>query len=227
MYFDSQPNFYYPYKGGIKISKNLFRRVRFRDNLNALYVASTKYTVQNGETPEIISKKIYGSPEWYWTILILNNIIDMNNDWPVSDYELDISIEKKYGQNQDDVKYWETRELYEGSNRILEGGIIIEYNEGRSEQQAVGYYPSYYNEQNQLVDVFTLTTPNGILLTRSEIMTPVTNREFEYRENEKKKDIFLIKQEYLNIMKEEIETLFSYDTAYKIDESGIRFSETP
>jgi len=227
MYFDSQPNFYYPYKGGIKISKNLFRRVRFRDNLNALYVASTKYTVQNGETPEIISKKIYGSPEWYWTILILNNIIDMNNDWPVSDYELDISIEKKYGQNQDDVKYWETRELYEGSNRILEGGIIIEYNEGRSEQQAVGYYPSYYNEQNQLVDVFTLTTPNGILLTRSQIMTPVTNREFEYRENEKKKDIFLIKQEYLNIMKEEIETLFSYDTAYKIDESGIRFSETP
>lgn len=211
MYFDSQPNFYYPYKGGIKISKNLFRRVRFRDNLNALYVASTKYTIQNGETPEIIAKKKYGSPEWYWTILILNNIIDMNNDWPVSDYELDLAIEKKYGQDQSKVKFWETKQIYTNGNLDLQGGIIIEYNEGRPEQQAANYYPT-----------FTFKGSSG-----EHVLAKITNREYEYRENEKKKDIFLIKQEYLNIMKEEIETLFAYDTSYKIDQSGIRFSETP
>jgi hypothetical protein len=226
MFFDAQPNFYYPYKGGLKLSKNLFRRVRFRDNLNALYVASTKYTIQQGETPEQISNRIYGSTDWYWTILLINNIIDMNNDWPVSDYELDISIENKYGNDQDKIRFWETKQIFEGNNVILEAGIIIEVNEGRPEQLAVGYYPSYYNEQNQLVDVFTLTTPNGTLLTRSQIMTPVTNREFEYRENEKKKEIFLIRPAFLTTMEEEINSLFAYDTDYKIDSAGVRFSET-
>ena len=210
MFFDAQPNFYYPYKGGIKLSKNLFRRVRFRDNLNSLYVVSTKYTIQTGETPEIVSNKKYGSTDWYWTILILNNIIDVHNDWPVSDYELDIAIEKKYGESQNDIKFWETKTIYEGNNLVLEGGVILEYNEGRPQQQNVNYYPA-----------FTFKNKTGI-----EVIEKVTNREFEYRENEKKRDIYLIRPEYLNIMKEEIETLFAYETQYKIDSAGIRFSET-
>ncbi len=215
MFFDSQPDFYYPYKGGLKLSKNLFRRVRFRDNLNALYVASNRYTIQQGETPEQVSNKQYGSPDWYWTILILNNIIDVNNDWPVSDYELDLAIEKKYGTTQDNIKFWETKELYEGSNRILEGGIIIEYNEGRSAQQVAGYYPSY-----------TFIAPNKSQLSGSQVMTPITNREYEYRENEKKKEIFLIRPNFLTKMEEEIATLFAYDTEYKIDSAGVRLPET-
>lgn len=215
MFFDSQPNFYYPYKGGLKLSKNLFRRVRFRDNLNALYVASTRYTIQQGETPEQVSNKQYGSPEWYWTILILNNIIDIRNDWPVSDYELDLAIEKKYGVEQEQIKFWETKEVYEGNNLVLQGGVIIEYYQGTTEQQATNYYPSY-----------TFTTPTGSLLTGAQIMFPVTNREYEYRQNENKKEIFLIRPEYLTTMQEEIQTLFAYDTDYKIDSAGIRFSET-
>lgn len=215
MFFDSQPNFYYPYKGGVKLSKNLFRRVRFRDNLNALYVASTRYTIQQGETPEQISNKQYGSPDWYWTILILNNIIDMNHDWPVSDYELDIAIEKKYGDKQNQIRFWETNELYEGNTLVLESGIIIEYNQNTPAQQVTGYYPSY-----------TFTTPNGSLRTGSQVMSAITNREFEYRENEKKKEIFLIRPNFLTTMEEEIARLFAYDTEYKIDSSGIRFSET-
>ena len=215
MFFNSQPDFYYPYKGGVKLSKNLFRRVRFRDNLNALYVASTRYTIKQGETPEQVANKQYGSPDWYWTILILNNIIDIRSDWPVSDYELDSAIEKNYGDTQDDIRFWETKEIFEGNNLVLEGGVIIEYNQSTSAQQVVGYYPSY-----------TFTTPTGSLLSGSQVMTPITNREFEYRENEKKKEIFLIRPEFLTTMEEEIATLFAYDTDYKIDSNGIRFSET-
>ena len=63
-------------------------------------------------------------------------------------------------------------------------------------------------------------------MSGSQVMTPVTNREFEYRENEKKKEIFLIRPEFLTTMEEEIATLFAYDTNYKIDSAGIRFSET-
>jgi len=209
MFFDAQPNFYYPYKGGIKLSKNLFRRVRFRDNLNSLYVVSTRHTIQTGETPEIISNEKYGSTDWYWTILLLNNIIDMNNDWPVSEYELDNAIEQKYGHEQNNVRFWETKSVYEGDNLVLKSGIILEYNEGRESQQNPNYYPS-----------FSFNGKSGI-----EVIEKVTNREYEYRQNEKKKNIYLIKPEYLTTMQEEIETLFAYETAYKIDSAGIRSSE--
>ena len=57
-------------------------------------------------------------------------------------------------------------------------------------------------------------------------MNRVTNLEFEIRENEKKKEIFLIRPEFLTTMQEEIEKLFAYDTEYKIDSKGVRFSET-
>ena len=209
MFFNSQPNFYYPYKDGIKLSKNLFRRVRFRDNMNALYVASTKYTVQQGETPEQISNTRYGSPEWYWTILILNNIIDVNNDWPLADYELDVSIEKKYGDKQNDTRHWETNRIVVNQNVVLESGIIIEYFQNTEDQQDINYYPD-----------FSLND-----LTPSELMIKVTNREYEYALNEAKKEIFVIRPEYLTTMKEEIESLFAYDTEYKIDSAGVRFSE--
>lgn len=215
MFFDSQPNFYYPYKNGMKLSKNLFRRVRFRDNINALYIASTKYTVQSGETPEQISEKKYGSTDWYWTILLLNNIIDVYNDWPLSDYELDKSIENKYGDKQNDVRFWETNELYEGEVLILKGGQIIEYNEGRTQQQSASYYPEF-EFKNPLT---------GEEFSPSELMSKITNREFEYRENENKKEIFIIRPEYLTTMQDEIASLFKYDTKYKIDSAGVRFSE--
>ena len=215
MFFDSQPNFYYPYKNGMKLSKNLFRRVRFRDNINALYIASTKYTIQSGETPEQISEKTYGSTDWYWTILLLNTIIDVYNDWPISDYELDKAIENKYGNKQNDVRFWETNELYEGDVLILKGGQIIEYNEGRPQQQSTSYYPEFEFKNPLTAEEFS----------PSELMSKITNREFEYRENENKKEIFIIRPQYLTTMQDEIASLFEYDTKYKIDSAGVRFSE--
>jgi RPA family protein len=63
------------------------------------------------------------------------------------------------------------------------------------------------------------------VLSGSQVMTPVTNREFEYRENQNKKEIFIIRPEYLTTMQDEIASLFKYDTKYKIDSAGVRFSE--
>jgi hypothetical protein len=198
----------------------------------------------------------------------------VNNDWPVSDYELDLSIEKKYGNTQDDIKFWETKELYAGTNLVLSGGVIVEYNEGRAEQQAVGYYPRTIKSSGSFITgkpyriesigtnmdftaigasantvgtTFIATSPGPITgtglasseysfsytagnqtvnLFGAEVLNGVTNREFEYRENENKKEIFLIRPEFLTTMQEEISTLFAYDTEYKIDSVGVRFSET-
>lgn len=219
MFFDAQPDFYYPYKDGLKISKNLFRRVRFRDNMNALYVNSVRYSVQEGETPETISQKRYGSTDWYWTILLLNNIIDVQNDWPLAADELDKIIELKYGPNVNTTRHWETKEIRTtGGLKVLDSGVIVELYQGTTAQQSPTYYPSY---------TFTYKDGNAeFTLSGSQVLTKVTNREFEYSNNENKKEIYLIKSSFLLKMEEEINNLFAYDTEYKIDNQGIRFSET-
>lgn len=219
MFFQSQPNIYYPQpKGGAKLSKNLFRRVRFRDNINALYINSTKYIIKDGETPESISYEKYGSTEWYWTILLLNNIIDMNNDWPVDSVELDVSIEKRYGESQNTIRHWETHQIKNtAGNIVLPGKVIIELNQGRPEQNTPTYYPTYS---------FTFND-NGVIrtLTNSQVMKKVTYREYEYDNNEGKKEIYLIQKKYLSKLKEEVGKLFKYDTEYNIDELGVRLPD--
>ncbi len=219
MFFDSQPNIYYPQsKGGAKLSKNLFRRVRFRDNINSLYINSFKYTIQEGETPETISYEKYGSTEWYWTILLLNNIIDLNNDWPVDAIELDASIERAYGPRQNVIKHWETFQIKNSAGiTVLPGNVIVELNEGRPAQIAPNYYPAYSFTFKDGPVIKTLTGP--------QVLRRVTYREFEYDKNENKKEIFLIQKKYLSKMKDEISKLFAYDTQYNIDELGVRLPD--
>lgn len=219
MFFTAQPDFYYPNKTGLKLSKNLFRRVRFRDNLNALYVNSIRYTIQEGETPEIIADKQYGSTDWYWAILLLNNIIDVQNDWPLTSLDLDNSIDKKYGDSATTAKFWETKQITTSTGvEVLKEGIIVETYQGTPAQLVSGYYPSYsfsYRDGN------TIMTVSG-----QNVLNRVSNREFEYRNNESKKEIYLIKNKFLPLLKEEVVKLFAYDTQYKIDEDGVRYSET-
>lgn len=47
------------------------------------------YTIRNYDTPEKISFNLYGTTSYYWTIMYVNNLFDMFNDWPMTDDELD------------------------------------------------------------------------------------------------------------------------------------------
>lgn len=65
---------------------------RFRQNAATYY----KYKIKDGDTPEILASKIYGSPEKHWVILSLNNIVDPLYEWPLTNRTLGKFIEAKY-----------------------------------------------------------------------------------------------------------------------------------
>ena len=107
---------------------------------------------------------------------------------------------------------------------MLEQGVIVEYYEGTTAQQAANYYPSwnfqYFTQSGgspntQVVNTVPATTG----------LTKITNREWEYQENEKKREIICPKQQYLSILEDELESLLKYDTKYKITKGGLRISE--
>ena len=228
MFFDSQPNFLYPdfkVKDNFKVSKNFFRRVRSRDNFNSIFSSSVPYTITVGETVEQVSYKEFGDSKWYWTILLLNNILDVNKEWPLASNELESYINEKYGDAIDTPRHWETKKVTDNTlGVVLEQGIIVEYYEGTTAQQATNYVPTWNFEY------FTQSggSPNTQVVNTvpaSSGLYKVTNREWEYEENERKREIIIPRQQYLSLLEDELESLLRYDTKYKMSSDGLRISE--
>jgi hypothetical protein len=54
------------------------------------------YVVQDGDRPDTVATKLYGGPEYTWIILVVNNILTLF-DWPLTEYEFNRYINRKYG----------------------------------------------------------------------------------------------------------------------------------
>lgn len=63
------------------------------------------YTILDGEWPEDVAYKLYGDPKLYWTVLLVNNILDPYNDWFVPSEVLEEFTKEKYGDGQVDAHH--------------------------------------------------------------------------------------------------------------------------
>ena len=225
MLFDSTPDFLYPdffTAGKFKLSKNLFRKVRTRDNINAIFNSATQYRIRSGETPDQVAYNLLGNTEHYWTILLLNNITDTQEQWPVDDYELDKIIEDKYGTLADKVRHWETKEVKDANkNVVVKAGIIIEVFSNTTTQNLANYIPTW---SWTYVHSWTDSAVTERTLTGSDLYA-VSNREYEYQLNDIKREIWIPQPNTIRKMENEIEQLLAYDTNYKITNEGWRMSE--
>lgn len=234
MFFDSTPNILYPdffESGSFKLSKNLFRRIRPRDSVNAIFASAQKYIVTEGETPDSIAYSMYGSSSWYWTILILNNITDINEQWPLEQDELDKVIANKYGDYENSTRHWETNEIKNADGDVvLEGGIVIEVFMDREEQRNINYWPDWsftYIDKLNVDNKRVIESSEVNTVTASMNLTRVTNREYEYYLNEMKKEIYLPRTDYLDKLAIEVKELLRYETEYKLTPEGYRIAEEP
>lgn len=225
MLFDSTPDFLYPdffEAGKFKLSKNLFRKVRTRDNINAIFNSATQYRIRSGETPDQVAYNLLGNTEHYWTILLLNNITDTQEQWPVDDYELDKIIEDRYGTLADKVRHWETKEVKDANkNVVVKAGIIIEVFSNTTTQNLANYIPTW---SWTYVHSWTDSAVTERTLTGSDLYA-VSNREYEYQLNDIKREIWIPQPNTIRKMESEIEELLAYDTNYKITGEGWRISE--
>ena len=175
MFFDSTPNFLYPdftTPGRVKLSKNIFRRVRIRDSFNAIYASSRPYTIIGGETPDSIAYDKLGGSEWYWTILLLNNIHDTCKQWPMADLELDQYIDSKYGDQADKPRHWETIEIKDSAgNVVLPNGTIVEQYTNSTAQNATGYVPQVKNPEGGKVLNVSIVSGTGRYASSNGVST--------------------------------------------------------
>jgi len=97
MYFSNFPKIVYDFDlpNGVdyKIVTDITRNVRLRKQILENILVYDYYDIGEGETPEIISEKIYGTPYYHWVIMLVNQRYDYINDFPLTQLELDTHIE--------------------------------------------------------------------------------------------------------------------------------------
>ena len=173
-YFRELPDLLYPSFMKDKTSsleyikvKNMFRRVKLRDDLQNSFTMFDKFQIPEGSRPETVAEQIYGSPEFDWVVILTAGIINIRNEWPLSNSELYEYASEKYGTELNATRFYETTEVKDSNKRlILPKGKVVDSN-------------------------FTIPKPGEPTATLNPV-TGISNFEYEVRQNDKKRGVYLL-----------------------------------
>ena len=128
MYFERFPRGQYIQPGtkNYKLVSDLFRRVKIRDKIKDESSLYSEYFVSNGEKPEDIAFKHFGSPQLHWVILIANDITDRYYDWPLSFQAFEEFVKEKY-DNAEGIHHYEKVQS-SGPQDSIDNSHLIECN---------------------------------------------------------------------------------------------------
>jgi hypothetical protein len=167
-YFKRFPKIFYDIEKNGKpvIIKNIALRFKLLDIIQSKTALYYDYTIQDGERPDIVADKYYGSPTKDWLIFLVNNIIDPQWDWPMSSQQLKRYVIKKYGSlsaatnESDDSAIHHYERILQPQERLFDGTVVPErtviidkttYDDVSllaSEKRKVTYYTYEVNKNN-------------------------------------------------------------------------------
>jgi hypothetical protein len=150
MYFKNFPSFIYNFDiSGVSTAllvKDITNNVRFRQELLSNITVYDEYDIVDNETPEQISEKLYGSPEYYWVIMLANDRYDYINDFPLTQYVLEQYISDKYTNPYDIHHYIDSNGFIVDSSYVGAGTVTnydYEYSVNESKRR-LKIIPKYY-----------------------------------------------------------------------------------
>ena len=184
-YLNSLPNLKYPSLNPKSNSlfdlddvKNFFVRLKVREDVFQNVNFNTKYKIKGNERPDNVAEKIYGNPRFDWVVLLSNNIIDVYNEWPIEDFKFFEYLDNKYKeQNYTDIAYYETTEIRDSQGRLLlRKGLKVD-------------------------STFTFTNP--FTNSTTSPIKQVTYLDIEKKKNDAKRNIILLRTQYVGTIIEE------------------------
>ena len=191
-YFRELPNLLYPsFLPNKKSSldyvnvKNVFRRVKVRDDLYNNFVIFQKYEIPEGARPDNVSEELFGTPNLDWVVLTVAGIINVRNEWPLSNHELYNYANDKYGDSLNSTRFFETTEVKNADGKlILPKGKVVDNN-------------------------FTIPNPTNPSATLNPVVG-ISNFIYETRLNEEKRNINVLREEYLSQFLDDMRDLMLY-----------------
>ena len=196
-YFRNVPDFDYVSRlPGAKISdynkvKNFFKRGFIREDIFQELSFFTKYKIQGDDRPDNVAWNFYQESGLDWLVLTCNNIINIQTEWPLSQTDFDRFLLDKYEtyEKLNEIHHYETIEI-----KTTKGTIIVKEGLQVDSNFTVTYYDDITEKQ----------------VTPTKLTTSVTNYVYEQKIEDEKRNIYLLKPNYHNIIYDDIDEIMTY-----------------
>lgn len=189
------------------VMKNIITRATLIDSLQKNIELFYDYSVQEGDTPETVAYKYYGDQYRYWIVLMANQIMNPQWEWPLTKQQFDDYIENKYQQDAANnsmsvVQYMSvTPHTYQKIIRTLDS------NTGYLTTKTIDIDKETYD--NLVTETTTKTFPDGSTVTYTLDKREINIYDYENELNESKRNIKLIDSKYANSMELQLENVMA------------------
>jgi len=196
--------------------KNLFRRVKLRDDLQNVFTVFDKYQIPDGSRPELVAQELYGSTQYDWVVIVSAGITRLRDQWPLSDKQVYDYAESIYGNDLNAIHHYETTEVRDSEDRlILPSGQVVD----------ADFKISYYDGSTLYTNDAEILGENVIRI--SDPIIGVSNYVYEVRKNNEKRSIYVLKPRYLQQVINDTRKAMIYDNSSQyIDDKLIRTENT-
>ena len=177
--------------------KNLFKRGKIRDDIFKDVTYFTKYSIKGDDRPDNVAFQVYQDSKLDWVVLLSNNIINIQDEWPLTQQSFENYLLNKYEnqQNIHGIHHYESQEIKNSLGSIvLPEGLQV---------------PQYFSMEFFDVNLGTYTEVGG---AGDLITSEVTNYDYEVDLQDKKREIYILKQSYLNLIITDMERIMPYKT---------------
>lgn len=197
-YFQRVPDFNYVSRlpdskiGDYVRVKNLFKKGKLREDIFQNLAFFEKYKIIGDDRPDNVAFEIYDDSSLDWVILLSNNILNIQSEWPLPQTDFDRFVLDKYGDYNtlyNGIHHYETIEI-----KNTQGVTIVPAGLQVDSSYSVSYYDFFTDPQ----------------VTTGNLATPITNYEYEEKVENDKRNIYILKSRYLNIVFDDMEEIMQY-----------------
>jgi hypothetical protein len=172
--------------------KNLFRKGKLREDIFQDLTVFQKYSIKGNDRPDNVAFEVYGDSKLDWVVLMSNNILNIQTEWPLPQTDFNRFVLDKYGDYNtlyNGVHHYETEEV-ENS----QGVVIVPKGLQVDSSYSISFYDYLTGEQ----------------VTTGNLATPITNYEYEEKVENDKRNIFLLKSTYLGVIINDMPEIMEY-----------------
>ena len=180
--------------------KNLFKGVRLREDILQDLTVFQKYQIIGDDRPDNVAFAVYGDSKLDWLVLKCNNIINIQSEWPMTQEDFDRYLLNKY-ETYDNlyngIHHYETIEIKNSKGVVMvPEGLQVPSNWTYTFfDSAMGQHLSSLKEYNTV---------------QNDPVVSVTNYDYETKIENEKRNIYLLKQGYINIVKDDLNEEMKY-----------------
>ena len=167
--------------------KNLFKRGKVREDFFQNVTAFYQYSIVGDDRPDNVAQKVYDNDQLDWVVLIANNIINIRDEWPMSQYDFQRYLDNKYDSVQlSQIHHYETTEIKSPNGKLLlQSGLAVDAD-------------------------FTFSYSYGTTTYNVNSVTSVSNFQHEVNKNDAKRNIYLVRPEYVGTIISDMREIMTY-----------------